>query len=692
MCTRSTSASITLAAIVSAVAGLSARIAVAAEPASYVLTGDLAEIQKKKTIRFLVPGSLDHLPREHDPRSAELALAEDFAKKLKLTPIFVPVAERDQMIAELEAGRGDVIVASMTVTKERAEQIAFTRPLRTVRELLVTRAGDAEVNRLEDLAGKAVLVRKSSSYAGTLAAAAKTVAGIIVQAASERDDTFDLLQKVARGEAKLTVADSDIFDAAKGFEPNIRAAFELSDKNQIAWGLRKTSKALKTSLDAFIVERALTAHKQDVYRADLAEIKKRRVLRVLTRNASNTFFLYRGEQLGFEYELAKDFARELDVRLEMLVAPSREALLDWLKEGRADLVAAGLTVTPERLKSVDFTMPYLEASELVVVATKNTTLKELTDLKGKKISVRKSSSYYETLVSLQPQYGYQIELLPEEMETEDILYDVGIGKLEASVADSGIFDIELTYSDHIRSLGPLGEPVKISWAVRKDQPELKKTADAFLKKIYRGVFYNITVKKYFKNPKSMRLASSDERSDREGQLSPYDELAKKWARQYELDWRLITSQMYQESHFDPSVRSWVGAMGLMQVMPKTAQELKIEDVVDPDSGIQAGVKLLARYAKMFDEPEVKEKDRLRFALAGYNCGPGHVHDARRIAKDLGLDPNRWFGNVEKAMLLLSEPKHAKRARHGYCRCSEPVKYVSEIQTRYDTYSNLVPVQ
>jgi membrane-bound lytic murein transglycosylase F len=130
----------------------------------------------------------------------------------------------------------------------------------------------------------------------------------------------------------------------------------------------------------------------------------------------------------------------------------------------------------------------------------------------------------------------------------------------------------------------------------------------------------------------------------------------------------------------------------MQVMPRTAQELKVGNVVEPSNGILAGVKLMARYSTFFDSPSVKAKDRIRFALASYNCGPGHVQDARQIARDTGLDANKWFGNVEKAMPLLSKPEIAKKARYSYCRCDESVNYVSQIQSRYGSYAKLVPLQ
>ena len=284
------------------------------------------------------------------------------------------------------------------------------------------------------------------------------------------------------------------------------------------------------------------------------------------------------------------------------------------------------------------------------------------------------------------------QAVDEAMETEEILDGVAEGKFRATVADSNIVEVELTYAQRVRSAGPIGEPRQVGWMIRKDQPKLKAALDAHIKKTYKGMFYNMTVNKYFKNSKQMKTAASANNQDLKGAISAYDELAKKYAKQYEFDWRLVLAQMYQESHFDPAAKSWVGALGLMQVMPKTAKDLKIEDVVDPEQGIHAGVKLMHRYAKMFTSPDVKEKDRLRFALASYNCGPGHVIDARRIAIDLKLNPNKWFGNVEQAMLLLSKPEHAKKARHGYCRCEEPVNYVSQIQSRYDSYSKLVALQ
>jgi membrane-bound lytic murein transglycosylase F len=651
-------------------------------------TGDLPAIRAAGTLRLLVTAP-EHLQRGVDPKREELALAVTFARKLELRAVPVVVADRSQLVPALRAGRGDVIVGSLAVTPERAQAILFTRPVRFVAQQVVVPKADRSVRRAADLAGKTVTVRPSSSYATALARLQPRVKGLQVKAARETEDTFDLIQKVARGEEAITVADSDILDAALTFEPGVKAAFALIQRDPIAWGVRKENPALKAALDAFLVERALTGYKERSTRADLDAIKKRGALRVLTRNSSTTYFLHRGEELGFEYELAREFARTLGVRLEMVIPPSREALAQYLREGKGDLVAAGLAVTAERSREFAFTVPYNRVSELLVVPAKDRTTQGLADLRGRKIAVRRSSSYHQALAPLQARHGFDLEMVAEDEETEDILEAVEDGKYAATVADSNIVDVELTFSDDIRSVGPIGDPRDVAWMLRKDQPKLKAAADRFIRKIYRSTRYNMMVAKYFKNERQMRVAASEERSDKAGQISPYDDLVKKYARMYEFDWRLVTAQMYQESRFDPRARSWVGALGLMQVMPRTAKESGVGDVRKPEQGIHAGVKVLSRYAAMYQDPEISEQDRLRFALASYNCGPGHVADGRRLAADLKLDPTRWFGHVDKAMPLLAKRQFARTARHGYCRCSEPVKYVSEIQSRYESYSKLI---
>ena len=687
-CTRTTVAIVAFTALGLAVIP-TVRAQTAPAQAPYTLRGDLAEIKSKGAIRFLFHGEVDYLPRSGDPRLVERAAAADLANRLGLTPVFVSVAEQDDLIAELNDGHGDVIIGSLAITPERSKRIAFSRPIRFVDQLVAVKTSDTSVQELDDLAGREVTVRAGSSYAEALRAA--PIKGIRIKAAPETIQTLDLLQRVSRGEELITVADSDLFGAALAFAPNLRSPFRLVERQPIAWGLRRSTPDLKATIDAYLVEHALTEGREQTYMADLDEIKRRKVLRVLTRNTSTTFFIYKGEQLGFEYELAQEFAKSLGVRLEMVIPPSREALLQYLESGRGDLIAAGMTRTAERERRYTVSSPYQFVSELLVVPSTDRQTRGLPDLKGKPIFVRKSSSYYETLSNIQDRMGFRIELLPETLETEDVLTQVGAGKIPATIADSNIVQVELTYSSKIRSVGPVGDIGEIGWVMRRDQPALKAEVDAFMKKLYKGTFYNLMVSKYFKRSKQ-RETERQLRAGRTGILSPYDSVVKKHARAYELDWRLITAQMYQESGFNATATSWVGAKGLMQVMPRTGLEMKITNLEDPDQGVLAGIRLMARYSNLFNSLEIPAKDRIRFALASYNCGPGHVDDARELAREMGLSGNKWFGNVEQALRLLSKREIAKKARYGFCRCEEPVKYVSEIQQRYDHYVQVVPVR
>lgn len=651
-------------------------------------TGDLDEIKKRGVLRVLIRQPDGQLPRSGSPLEAEKLLAAEFAGKLNLKVAYVEVPSRSELLPWLRRGEGDVVAASLQKTVARSKEAAFTRQVRLVRQQLVVPAGKSGIKAPEDLAGMTVTVRRSSSFYPTLVELQKTVATLKIAEAPEDVETEELMYRVGKGDLAATVADSDLVASVLDYNDEVRAAFDLTDDVPLAWAIRPENKALLAKGNAFLIENALTAFKKDRYTGDLDEMKKRKVLRVITRNAATTYFLYRGVQVGFEYEFAKYLAKTLGLRLEVVVPPSREELLRYLNDGLGDLVAAGMTVTEERQKVADFSRPYIFVSELVVARTKEECPADVAGLAGKEVHVRASSSYAETLRGLAAK-GVSVKVVEvdEDLETESILQQVSEGQVPLTVADSNILDLESTYRDGLEACFPLGDALPIGWAFRKNSPKLKGALDAFVKKEYRGLVYNMTINRYFKNKKHIKETMAAR--PRQGHLSPYDPLVKKYSAQYDLDWRLMTAQMYQESQFDPKARSWVGAQGLFQVMPQTARELGVGDVTVPEHGIHAGIKYMHQLIKQFPM-DVKIKDRIRFSQASYNAGRGHVLDAQRLAGEMKLNPERWFGNVEKAMLLLSKPQYARRARHGYCRGAEPVAYVSKIQTMYDAYAKIAP--
>ncbi len=658
---------------------------------SYIETGDLQSIAERGEIRILMPkdDSIEFLPRGGMPLDRERQQTSAFAEQLGLKPVFIPLEGHAQLIPYLLAGKGDVVAARMTVTEQRKESVAFTVPLRMVKEVVVVRPENNSITKLEDLAGKTVAVRRSSSYWETLTKLQEEIPNITLKPLSESMDTEQILYRLAVGQFDVTVSDDNIVKEVMTYRSNLKIACELPGERAVAWAVRPDAEELLESLNSYIMKKQLSNPVSAIHFGDFSKIKERKVLRVLTRNSASTYFLWRGEILGFEHELAMAFAKEHDLRVEMVVPPNREDLIPWLLEGKGDLVAASLTATEERKKitSLTFSRPYHIVSELVVARSNEKSLHDVQDLAGRTVVVRKSSSYWDTLQHLIASgIEINVEAAPENMETEEIIARVARGEYDLTVADSHIVEIEMTWREDIKSVFALGEPVSHGWVMRTANTELIEAVNQFFDRQYKSRFYNRIYKKYFKNPRRIKQRN-ERRPAVTGQLSPFDEIVKRNAEKYDMDWRLIVSMIYQESNFNPNARSWAGAVGLMQLLPRTAEEMGFHHLTHPESNIRAGLMYLVRMWNRFDS-EISVRDRMWFSLASYNAGYGHVFDARRLAKQLGYNPNRWFNHVEKAMLLLSRPRYARRARYGYCRGQEPVQYVQEIRDRYYAYLSL----
>ena len=667
-----------------------------AEPGDvYREKGDLKAIVKHGKLRILlpVPSTYENsLPRSGFPIHYETVILQKFAASLNVQPVVHYVDKREQLIPALLAGETDIIGANLTITKKRHKQIAFTVPFETVTEQIICRKSDS-IKTLNDLKGREIAIHKSSSFWETVQALRKKQPGIKIKAVEETIPTEAIVDAVAEGKYDLTVADSNLIKAVLINNPELAAGMDLTASRPIAWGLRPQAAALQKKLNKFIEKEQWFRKRHKVYMADWAEIKKRKVLRVLTRNSAASYFLWRGELLGFEYELMKRFAKKNNIHVEMIVPPTRADLLTWLKQGKGDVVAASLTISAQRqAQGVNFSRRYNKVKEVVVARKSDDKIKNINDLAGRSVYVRPSSSYWQTLTQLKKDgIDVVIKPAPEDLETEEIIEKVASGEYDLTVADSHIVAIELTIRDDIKSALEVKDNVLQGWVVRKDSSKLLAKLNAFVKKEYRGLHYNILYKKYFTNKHSINKYVNARVDMGDGKISPWESITRSYASKYQFDWRLITAQMYQESGFDPKAKSWVGALGLMQVMPKTGRSMGFKDLQQPEKGLHAGVKYLAWLRERF-EAELSVKDRMWFILAAYNAGLGHVFDARTLARRKGLDPNIWFGNVEQAMLLLSKKKYARRARHGYVRGYEPVQYVRKIRDRYNAYLRLVDNQ
>lgn len=439
---------------------------------------------------------------------------------------------------------------------------------------------------------------------------------------------------------------------------------------------------------------------------DLTEIKKRGKLRAITTYSSTSYFIYKGQPMGFEYELLTALAEHLDLDLEIVLADNLDHLFEMLNKGEGDLIAFGLTVTQPRKKLVNFTEHYTTTRQVLVQRLPENwhrlkyhhieakLIRNQIDLIGKQVYVRKNTAYYDRLVNLSNEIGGDIDIIPVpgNTETEELIRKVSDGEINYTVADQHVAQINQTYYRNIDIKTPVSFPQRIAWAVRKNSPELQKAVNNWIISIKRRPYLNIVYKKYFKNRTAYtQRIKSPFYSKNGGNISAYDDLIKNYAKQLHWDWRLLASMIYQESRFNPEATSWMGAQGLMQVMPATAELFGYTASLErPEVNMKAGITYLKFLKRIWkDIPDSTE--RAKFILASYNVGQGHVMDAQRLAEKHGKDPNKWTGNVEIYILAKSEPAFYNDpvVKHGYCRGQEPYDYVREILDRYKLYTKVL---
>ena len=438
---------------------------------------------------------------------------------------------------------------------------------------------------------------------------------------------------------------------------------------------------------------------------DLEQIKASGTLRALTVYSGTSYFLYKGRPMGYEFELLERFAEYLDVDLEMIVVNNINELFEKLNNGEGDIIAHGLTITTDRKEEVSFSNHlYLTKQVLVQKKPDNwrgmswTKLKkalvhDTIDLLGDTISIRSMTSYKERIYNLSDELGgtIHINLLSGELATDEIIEKVVNGDIKYTIADNNIASIMATYYPILDVKVPVSFSQRIAWATRHDSQNLLNATNNWLKQIKRKIDFNVIYNKYFKNKKYFRRRiKSNFYSLNNQQISPYDGLIKKYSKVLNWDWRLVASQVYQESKFDPRVSSWAKASGLMQLMPNTAKELGVTNRSDPEQSIKGGTKYLKRIWKNFEHiPDSIQ--RTKFAMASYNCGMGHVFDAQRLAEIEGLKKDVWDDNVETIVLKLSKPEYYNHpiVKYGYVRGLEPYNYVKQIFERYQHYVQFI---
>ncbi|AMX02190.1 MltF family protein [Microbulbifer thermotolerans] len=656
---------------------------------NYIETGDLKAIKKRGTIRFvnLTGASEDMLPRAHIVTLRHFDLANKLAEKLKLEPVWLRARTPPEAIEMVRTGRADIVAYDLTDTEARRELIDFTIPIMDAQQILVTGRSGPDISSVQKLRDVELVVQPGSIFEDTAKRliAENPDANLTIREVSDYIDKDKFLDLLNARKNRVAILYNYIAEDMRSYRDDIRMGGDVGEKEIVAWGMRKGSRNLLVRVDNFLTRNLVS--EQEARTGDWKQIKKSGLIRLLTYNGPTSYFLWKGVLMGFDYDLAKAFADKHKLQLQVVVVPYNENLVDWLKAGRGDFAGASTTITEAREKEgVKFTVSYMETPEQVVSNKDKPPIAKVQDLAGRTLTLRAFSPFIDTARTIRDSgIDVDIQVAPPGISQSEIFNMISDGLLDASVADSDAVKIEASLQPNLITGTLLGDPKPQGWMVLPENRELLKRLNNFLKKYRKTKQYEKQFAAYFEP--NRRFTQRVKARIIPGQdLSPFDSLVKNFSIDYDFDWRLVVAQMWQESNFNPNAVSPVGAQGLMQLMPATAEEMGFPPpVFEPDRNINAGVKYLDWVRSRFS-PKLSAVNRLWFTLASYNAGYGHLLDAQRLAEELGLDPNVWFGNVEVAMLKLSEPQYFSKARYGYVRGAEPVQYVRNISNLYRAYA------
>lgn len=428
-------------------------------------------------------------------------------------------------------------------------------------------------------------------------------------------------------------------------------------------------------------------------------------LKVLTEYNSLNYFVYKGEPMGYQYEMLKAFCNHMDIRLELNIERNFEQAMDKLERGDVHLIALGFTITKERKQRFDFTDPILRTRQVLVQRLpknwrrfpshdqiESELLRNSLDLAGKTIHVQAGTIFKKRLETLMDEIADTIYIIEDARDVEELIDAVASGKIEYTVADEYLAMQLIRSHDNLDIKTPISFEQKLAWAVKKEaHNELLEELNYWLRDYFSSTDARMLYTKYF-GPNISHRSRSDFHSLKGSKLSDYDDIIKKAAQNIGWDWRLLASLIYQESEFKPQSVSWAGAYGLMQLMPVVMEQFNIDTTATAEQHISAGTKYLLYLDRLIPEMVTDSNERIKFILAAYNSGVGHVLDARRLAEKYNKDPNQWTGNVDFFMRNKSKPTfyNDSVAYYGYVRGEETFRFVEQILDRYEHYCNLLP--
>jgi membrane-bound lytic murein transglycosylase F len=436
----------------------------------------------------------------------------------------------------------------------------------------------------------------------------------------------------------------------------------------------------------------------------LAQIQNRGKLIAITSYNSTNYFIHQGEPLGYQYELLRSLADKLGVNLDIIVENDVNKSVEMLNSGKADIIARDMAITTSRSKEMSFTDPILQTRQ-VLIQRKPVDWRKLDEqeidhllirdprsLKGKTIFVQSGSSYDEKLTTIQKDLRIKFKIsADEDRDVEDLIAAVSHKGIDYTICNEQLAAINTSIYKNVDIKTTLSDTQNIAWAVKKDSHSLLDEVNTWLREFKRSPQASMIYDKYYKNPRGIKVAQSQQIDKRGRHLTPYDNLIKRYSKQIGWDWRLLASLIYEESHFQPKIVSWDGAQGLMQLSASTAQKYGISHASTIEKQLSAGMRYLKKINSVFVRHVKDKEDRSKFVLASYNIGISHVIDARSLTEKYNHNPGKWSDNVEVYLRDKTKPEFYNDSvvKSGFARGDKTCDYVDRIYDRYRTYLNTV---
>jgi len=416
-------------------------------------------------------------------------------------------------------------------------------------------------------------------------------------------------------------------------------------------------------------------------------------LRVGTLYSPTSYFIYRGEPMGYDYSLVSDFAQSKGLVLDLQVATSLSSLIRMLDSGMVDLLAYEIPVTAEYKEHVVPCGPETYTSQVLVQPKRPKKdypkITNVTELVGRDVYVEKGSKYHYRLENISENLGggINIHLIDRDtLITEDLIGMVSNDEIPLTIVDSDIARINKTYYPNLDISMEISFPQRASWGVALDNRRLADTVNAWLAQDEPRKKNAVLLKRYFELSKSLPSPLTGPDLSK-GSVSPFDNLFRKYGKDTGIDWRLLAAQGFVESRFNESAVSWAGARGIMQIMPGTARQfgISLDELADTETNIRLATKIYNTLDRSLKNDVPDPMERRKFIMAAYNGGIAHIRDAIALAEKYGKNPQIWDGNVETALLMKSKPEYFNDpvCRYGYFRGAETVRYVKDVIGVYD---------